>query len=367
MKLVISGGGTGGHIYPALAVVEQLQAAGVTTDQILWIGTRGQMEEKLVPQAGLRLATIDGGPIAGVPIRDKAMNAGRLGRGLVQANRLLREFRPNVLFLTGGYVNVPVALVARTRRIPAAVYLPDVEPGAAIKRISRWVDKIGCTADGSQRYFKPGQVVVTGYPVRTELRQALSLSRVEARQALGVDVNRPNLFVFGGSRGAQSINRALMAILPELLIDAEVVHVSGTLTWDEVDENAQTLAPELRAHYHPYPYLRAEMALAFRSADLIVARAGASMLGEGPAFGVPAILVPYPHAWRYQKVNADYLAERGAAIRLNDDMLQKDLLPTVRQLLFDDRRLAAMAQAAWKLDRPQAAADLAQLLQLLVT
>lgn len=324
------------------------------------------MEEKLVPQAGLRLATIDGGPIAGVPLRDKVMNAGRLGRGMLQTQRLLRAFRPNVLFLTGGYVNVPVTLAARLQRIPAAVYLPDVEPGSAIKRISRWVDKVGCTADGSQRYFKPGQAVVTGYPVRSELRQALSLSKVEARQVLGVDVNRPNLFVFGGSRGSQSINQALMVILPDLLVDAAVVHVSGTLTWDEVDKNAQTLAPELRAHYHPFPYLHEEMALAFRSADLIVARAGASMLGEGPAFGVPAILVPYPYAWRYQKVNADYLAERGAAIRLNDEKLAHELLPTVRQLLFDDARLATMSQAARTLDRPHAAADLAQLLQQLV-
>jgi UDP-N-acetylglucosamine--N-acetylmuramyl-(pentapeptide) pyrophosphoryl-undecaprenol N-acetylglucosamine transferase len=320
------------------------------------------MEEKLVPAAGLSLATIVGGPIAGRPLREKMVNAVRLGQGFLQARRLLGDFRPNVLFLTGGYVNVPVAMAARSRRIPAVVYLPDVEPGSAIKRIDRWVDKVGCTTEASSMFFAPGRTVATGYPVRVELRQALSLSKAEARQALGVDVNRPNVFVFGGSRGAQSINRALMAILPQLLTETSVVHVSGTLTWDEVDANAATLAPEMRAHYHPFPYLNEEMALAFRSADLIVARAGASMLGEGPAFGVPAILVPYPHAWRYQKVNADYLAERGAAIRLDDELLSAELLPTIRGLLDDDQRLATMATCAKALDTPDAAADLARLL-----
>jgi UDP-N-acetylglucosamine--N-acetylmuramyl-(pentapeptide) pyrophosphoryl-undecaprenol N-acetylglucosamine transferase len=345
--------------------VEQLKANGVATDDIMWIGTRGQMEESLVPQAGLRLETISGGPIAGVPMKDRAVNAVKLGQGMMQARRLLRGFRPNALFLTGGYVNVPVAIAAQRQGIPSAVYLPDVEPGSAIKRISRWTDKVGCTTDASAEFFAPGQTVVTGYPVRDELREALALSKADARIALGVDLNRPNLFVFGGSRGAQTINQALMAILPALLTRADVVHVSGTLTWDEVAANAETLPAELREHYHPFPYLHEEMALGFRSADLIVARAGASMLGEGPAFGVPAILVPYPYAWRYQKVNADYLAERGAAVRLDDERMATELLPTIESLLFDEVRLAAMANAARALDVPDAAANLAQLIQTL--
>lgn len=321
------------------------------------------MEETLVPRAGLRLECISGGPIAGVSRLTQAKHAMKLMAGAVQSWRLLGAFRPNVLFLTGGYVNVPVALAAWLRRIPAVVYLPDVEPGASIKRIQRWAERVGCTTPASQAYFEPGVAVPTGYPVRSDVRQAVSLSKADARRTLGVDVNRPTLFVFGGSRGAQSINRALMTILPVLLERAEVVHVSGTLTWDEVAANAETLPDVLRQHYHPYPYLHEEMGLAFRSADLIVARAGASMLGEGPAFGVPAILVPYPHAWRYQKVNADYLAGKGAAIRLDDERMAQDLLPLIESILFNPEKLAAMGKAAATLDVPDAAGNLVALLR----
>ena len=127
-----------------------------------------------------------------------------------------------------------------------------------------------------------------------------------------------------------------MAALPDLLRRFQVIHISGTLTWQEVKYNLETLGPEQREWYRPYPYLHERMGAAFRSADLVVARAGASMLGEGPAFGLPAVLVPLTFAWRYQKVNADYLTERGAAVQLTDETLAERLLPTVTGLL-DER------------------------------
>ena len=143
---------------------------------------------------------------------------------------------------------------------------------------------------------------------------------------------------------------------------AQVIHISGTLTWPEVEANAAALPAELRAYYRPYPYLHEEMGAAFRAADLALARAGASMLGECPAFGLPSILVPLTFAWRYQKVNADYLTERGAAVQLIDETLTETLLPTVRDLLFDQDKLDRMAAAAVALDKPDAAADLAHVI-----
>jgi len=153
-----------------------------------------------------------------------------------------------------------------------------------------------------------------------------------------------------------------MDALPALLADTQIIHVSGTLTWPEVAANAAGLPTALRAYYRPYPYLHDEMGAAFRAADLVLARAGASMLGEGPAFGLPAILVPLTFAWRYQKVNADYLTERGAAVQLTDETLADTLLPTVRGLLADRAKLAHMAAAAAGLDRPEAAAELARVI-----
>lgn len=362
MRILVCAGGTGGGIYPALAAVTELQALGVGTDDILWIGTKGEMEETLVPKAGLRLETIPGGPIVGVPLRTRARNAMRLARGIGAASGHVRRFRPNVMFMTGGYMAAPVAVAARRQGVPIVIYLPDVEPGSSIRFAVPMARRIACTTAGSAAFVPEEKMVVTGYPVRPEIRAARSLSRAEALAAFDLTAGRPTLFVFGGSRGARNINRALMASLPHLLAEAQVIHVSGTLTWPEVESNATTLPEALRAYYRPYPYLHEEMGPAFRAADLVLARAGASMLGECPAFGLPAVLVPLTFAWRYQKVNADYLTQHGAAVQLIDETLAETLLPTVRSLLFNQAKLSQMAAAATALDRPDAAVELARLI-----
>jgi UDP-N-acetylglucosamine--N-acetylmuramyl-(pentapeptide) pyrophosphoryl-undecaprenol N-acetylglucosamine transferase len=342
--------------------VTELRALGIRTDDILWLGAEGEMEETLVPRANIRLETISAGPIVGVPLRTRARSAVRLVRGLGQAAGHMRRFRPHVLFMTGGYVAPPVALAARRHGAPIVIYLPDVEPGSAIRRLMPLARRVACTTDGSRAYVPAEKLIVTGYPVRPQLRAARQLPKAAALARFDLKPDRLTLFVFGGSRGARVINRALIGVLPALLAEAQIIHVSGTLTWPEVEANAAALPAQLRAYYRPYPYLHDEMGAAFHAADLVVARAGASMLGEGPAFGLPAILVPLTFAWRYQKVNADYLTERGAAVQLTDETLPEMLLPTVRRLLFDGAALARMSAAARALDRPDAAADLARLI-----
>jgi UDP-N-acetylglucosamine--N-acetylmuramyl-(pentapeptide) pyrophosphoryl-undecaprenol N-acetylglucosamine transferase len=153
-----------------------------------------------------------------------------------------------------------------------------------------------------------------------------------------------------------------MAILEELLADFQVIHISGRLDWEAVAENATRMSAESRAHYRPFPYLHGRMGAALAAADLVVSRAGAATLGEFPALGVPAVLVPYPHAWRYQKVNADYLTAAGAAIRLEDRDMVTQLLPTIRRLLNDREALERMRAASRALDRPGAAKRVADLL-----
>jgi UDP-N-acetylglucosamine--N-acetylmuramyl-(pentapeptide) pyrophosphoryl-undecaprenol N-acetylglucosamine transferase len=239
--------------------------------------------------------------------------------------------------------------------------LPDVEPGSGIRFALPLARRIACTTDGSAAFVPLAKMIVTGYPVRPELRAATRLSREEALARFDLRPERPTLFVFGGSRGARAINHALIAILPQLLADFQIIHISGTLTWPEVEANIASLTAEQRAYYRPYPYLHEEMGAAYRAADLVVARAGASMLGECPAFGLPAVLIPLTFAWRYQKVNADYLTGRGAAVQLTDEQLADELLPTVRHLLRDQAKLKKMSAAASALDKPQATYDLARL------
>jgi UDP-N-acetylglucosamine--N-acetylmuramyl-(pentapeptide) pyrophosphoryl-undecaprenol N-acetylglucosamine transferase len=242
VKILICAGGTGGGIYPALAAVAELEALGVSKEQILWIGVEGEMEETIVPRAGLHLEAISGGPMVGVPYTTVLKNGLKLAWSVILSGRIMRRFKPDVVFVTGGYMSVPVALAARLQRIPSVAYLPDLEPGAALKFIGRYVSKVAATFKESARYFAAGtEVVETGYPVRTELRQAAAFSKTEALACFDLDPTRKTLFVFGGSRGARSINQALMNRLEDYLAEMQVIHVSGTFTWAEVAARAQQL------------------------------------------------------------------------------------------------------------------------------
>lgn len=362
MKILICAGGTGGGIYPAMAAVTALRNRGQQKEDFLWIGTKGEMEETLVPNTGVQLETISGGAIAGVSWPKKVVHGAKLAMSVPKAHRIFRRFKPDVMLMTGGYMAAPVTVAARMTKTPIVIYLPDVEPGQSIRFALPHAQKVGATTQGSERYIPQEKLVVTGYPVRPQLREALQLSKAEALAQFNLKPERQTLFVFGGSRGAQAINRALMQILAELLKNIQIIHVSGKLTWPEVEAFRSGLPKEQRSFYQAFPYLHEEMGPAFRAADLVLARAGASMLGEGPAFGVPMILVPLAWAWRYQKVNADYLVERGTAVQLTDEELPEKLLPTITQLLQDDERLAQMAQAAKSLDIPHGADNLAELI-----
>mgnify|MGYP000932365516 CR=1 FL=1 len=239
---------------------------------------------------------------------------------------------------------------------------PDIEPGLALKTIAPLTRKICAIAVETRTYVdrkRAERVVVTGYPTRRELQV---LERGESLRQLGLDPGQRTVLVTGGSRGARSLNRAVFAALPDWLSDTQVIHLTGQLDFAEAEGVAAGLPPEQRARYVVKPYLH-EMALALSAADLVVSRAGASVIGEYPLFGLPAVLVPYPYAWRYQKVNADYLTARGAAVRLDDAALGERLAGTVRGLLSDRERLAAMGDAARAHATPDAAERIADVLR----
>ena len=216
MKVLVCAGGTGGGIYPALAAVSELERNGLHRDQVLWIGTSGEMEENLVPSSGIELETIRGGAIVGVPARIAMHNAAKLVWSIGTASKLIRRFQPDVMFMTGGYMSSPVAIAARIQRIPIGIYLPDVEPGSSIRFALPMAKKVACTSEGSRAFIPEEKMVVTGYPVRPEIREAVNLSKSSALEMFGLHPGRPTLFVFGGSRGALNINRALIVAIPEL-------------------------------------------------------------------------------------------------------------------------------------------------------
>jgi UDP-N-acetylglucosamine--N-acetylmuramyl-(pentapeptide) pyrophosphoryl-undecaprenol N-acetylglucosamine transferase len=278
-----------------------------------------------------------------------------IARGVLAARAILNNFKPEVLFFTGGYVAVPVALAGWS--IPTLLYVPDIEPGMALKSLAGFADMIAVTAEQSQQYFNK-QVQATGYPLRPDLAV---WDRQTAHRHLGISGKLPILLVFGGSKGARSINLAVLNNLRALLEKLEIIHISGETEWQVVSAAREQLPDELAGRYHAMPYLH-EMGAALAAADLVVSRAGASCLGEYPLFALPAILVPYPHAWRYQKVNADYLARRGAAIMLPDHRLSDELLVTLTVLLENPNKLKAMRAAMFELSHPRAAEKIASAL-----
>ena len=348
-------------MYPALAVHHALTSQSPNLET-LWVGGEGGMEEEFVNRAGIPYRSIPAAGVHGVGLRTLPGNLVKLARGVTASRRILREFKPDALFFTGGFVAAPMAFAGRN--IPTVLYVPDIEPGYALKFLSRFADVVTVTASDSKRYFpRPERLVLSGYPLRPDLS---TWSREKAIQHFGLDASRarPTLLVTGGSKGARSINMAVKDHLVELLDFAQIIHITGQLDWSVMEKAAQNLPAHLQPRYHAMPYSH-EMGAALSAADLVVSRAGASALGEYPLFGLPAILVPYPYAWRYQKVNADYLAQKNAAVILQDELLEEKLLSSVKDLILDQQKLESMRTAMKKLAHPNAAGIIAsQLVKL---
>jgi UDP-N-acetylglucosamine--N-acetylmuramyl-(pentapeptide) pyrophosphoryl-undecaprenol N-acetylglucosamine transferase len=327
------------------------------------------MDAELVRQTAvdggmIPFTTIPAAGLHGVGLRSLPRNLVQLGRGALAARQRLSEFRPGVMLFTGGYLAAPVALVGW--RIPSLLYVPDIEPGLALKFLARFATCIAVTTEESQNYFPARtRTVVTGYPTRAEFDR---WDRAAGRTYFDLDGDTPVVLVFGGSQGARSINNALLDCLPGLLTRTQsgrqlhVIHISGRRDWDDVQARRDALPAELRPRYQAYAYLH-EMGAALACADLVVSRAGASCLGEYPQFGLPAVLTPYPHAWRYQRVNAEYLSDRGAALIVADEALIVDLQATIERLFENRDQLAAMRSAMAALHTPGAAGRLAALLK----
>ncbi len=343
-------------MYPALAV---LQAESNKNIEVLWVGSDDGIEAGLVKRAGINYRGIPAAGLHGVNIFSLPKRILKLAKGYFAAKSILKEFKPDVMFFTGGYVGFPVAMAGKN--VPSVLFVPDIEPGMALNQLSKRADVIALVCEDSLKYFPDrSKTKITGYPTRRELRQ---WNRDEALKTFGLRPDVPVLFVFGGSKGARSINHALRENLSAMLEQCQIIHITGSTDWDDMKAFYDKLSETEKARYKLYPYLHEEMGAAFSAADLIISRAGASALGEFPLFGVPAILVPYPYAWRYQKVNADYLVSKNAAIMIRDEDLSAQMVPTVTDLFSDPEKLAGMKASMQGLAMPDAAKNILDILE----
>jgi len=358
--VVLAGGGTGGHVYPGLAVARALESSMRERGQpleLLWLGVRGRVDETIVPREGIAFRAISAGALRVASPLTFALNVLRLGWGALQSAWILLRFKPDAVFATGGYASVPVGASARLLRKPLVVYLPDVTPGWAVRLLSRLATRMTTTSERALDHLPRDKTTVVGYPVRAEF---WSTDRAGARATLGLASDAKVLLVTAGSLGARRINEAIWPALPQLLERCDVLHVTGSADEAVADERRARLTPEQQARYHVRGYLP-EMPAAMVAADLVVCRSGASTLGELPAAGAPAILVPGEYEGWSQAPNAEFLQAEGAAVMLRNRELDR-LAETVIDLLADDARLASMRAAMKKLARPDAARDLARIL-----
>ncbi len=341
-------------MYPALAVLQALESK---LEAVIWVGAKGGMEAELVKNQSLPYAEIPAAGVHGVGWRTLPGNIFKLLQGIFASQRILRQFKPDVILFTGGFIAAPMAIASL--HIPSLLYVPDIEPGMAIKFIARFSKKIALTNELSSQFFKnKSKLEITGYPTRSDLAR---WEKTQSKKLFNFNKEQPVLLILGGSRGARSINNALIKILPDLLPRVQIIHITGKLDWNSVQEAKKQLNEDLSVNYYIAPYLHEEMGAALSAANLVVSRAGASSLGEYPSYGLPAILVPYPYAWRYQKVNAEYLINKNAALMVHDEDLSNALLPTIQSLLEHPEKLAVMQNAMTSLAKPGAANQIANL------
>ncbi len=356
-RVMLAGGGTAGHLFPAIAVGEQLADAET---EILLVAASSDRDNTILSQSDLPAAFIRARPFPYQLSWQIVPSVAGLLRGLIQALGLLRRFRPTVIFGTGGYVAAPVIMAARLLRIPRVIHIGDAYPDRTGRLLSRGAELVTLAFPGAAEYIRGRRTKCTGTPVR---KQILSASRAQGQELLGLAPDRFTVLVTGGSQGARSLNEALLAALPVLLAEPgfQIVHLSGRRGYEAVKTQADTLGAGPPA-YHCLAYLE-QIGAALAAADLVVSRAGSSSIGEATALGRPLVLVPYPYAAGHQKYNAAEVEEVGAALVIGDEQLSgPKLAEVVLGLRRDEQRRTEMAQASAAWGRPEAAWDIAQVL-----
>ncbi|ABO49214.1 UDP-N-acetylglucosamine--N-acetylmuramyl-(pentapeptide) pyrophosphoryl-undecaprenol N-acetylglucosamine transferase [Desulforamulus reducens MI-1] len=360
MRAIITGGGTGGHIYPALAIARGLQSR-FSKVQILYVGTNRGLEADIVPKANFPFQAIT---VSGLQRKISLENFKVLWqayRGYREAVGIIKTFNPDVVIGTGGYVCGPVVMAAARRGIPTLIHEQNAFPGITNRILSKFADQVTVTFEDSIRYFgNKDNITLTGLPVRPEILQA---ERQTALEMFKLKNDKLTLLVFGGSRGARKINQAMVETIKKYGNDErlQILHATGQAGYEEFMQELKDNGISLE-HYgniiiKPYIY---NMHEALVAADMVVSRAGAATLAELTVLGLPSILIPYPYASEnHQEHNARALAERGAAVLIKDSQLTGEkLIQAIKDMLQNKEKLKNMAKSSQKLGRPEALSDI---------
>lgn len=356
--VVFAGGGTGGHLYPAIAVADEVRRRKPDAD-IVFIGTRGKIEARVVPKAGYAFVPIWISGFRRALSWSILLFPVKVVVALVQSFVVLRRLTPAVVVGTGGYVCGPPVFVASVLGIPTLIQEQNSFPGVTTRLLARRVDEVH-VAFASSRRFLPADVAVkvTGNPVRSSMG---SSSRAEGAALFGIRPEELTVLVFGGSLGASSINNAIRSNLLDLLaINVQILWQTGSADEDAMRSAVASLGAEAEKRIKVYAFIE-KMEFAFAASDLAICRAGATTLAELALAGLPAVLIPYPHAAAdHQRENARVMGEMGAAVVCDDAAAGRQVVPMIRDLLEHTERRNAMRERLKTLARPDAAAVLAE-------
>ncbi len=369
-RIILTGGGTGGHVYPALAVAEQLKKRA-DVEAIIYIGVQGHLEEKLAKERNIDFIGLN---VIGMPrkISPKLFSfPWQLSRAIWQALKIINTFKPTVVLGTGGYAAAPALSAAVLKKIPIALHEPDSHPGLVNKVYAKHAKLISLGMSAAQAKFKQlapkAKIVVNGNPVAEPFLHLPD--RQNACKALGLDPNLPVIFITGGSQGAQALNQAVYDMLPLLTANEnnysfQILHQTGEKNWQEM-ENRLGSSWRQNPLYKPKKYFD-DMATAYAACNLAVCRSGAMTIAELAVTGTPAIFIPYPFAAaNHQAFNAQAIASTGAAkVIVQSELSGAVLYQTLEQLLTDSSQLSAMREQMLSTAKPQAARNLAEQLLL---
>lgn len=363
MRILISGGGTGGHIYPALAVARELRERYHA--ELLYLGDVNGLETSIVPGAGLPFAGITAGKLRRYLSLQTFTDLGRIPVGMRQAFEVVAHFRPHAVFTSGGYVSVPAGFAARRYGVPLVMHQQDVSPNLANRLLTPIATRISVSFPESLRHFPKRRTALAGNPVRDEVVRVAGKPSASFKSEFGFDPSSPVLLVTGGSQGARHINQAVAEALPQILPHCQVLHISGEYTYEETRRSAEPYfleRPEMRGRYVLRAYLSTRMPEALAASDIVLCRSGAATLAELAILGRPSILVPLPPGFTGspQAVNAAMFRQAGAAeVLLDRDLTVNSLIGMLFSLLENAPRRGLMASAARSLGQPHAAAALA--------
>ena len=354
-KFIFAGGGTGGHIYPAIAIASGLKRKYPDSD-ILFIGTGKQLEKDIVEEAGFPLKIIHAKGFERKLSIDTLRSLHQLILGAADSIKILKEEKPDLVIGTGGYTAGPVVFFASLMGIPCAIHEQNVIPGVTNKILSRFAKKIFISFPESANYFPKNKVILAGNPVRPEITKG---TRREALEKFGLSPNMPTVLSFGGSQGAMSLNNAIYYVIKTLIKSKEfqLIHVTGKNNYNKIMQSLMDDKIDLGSASHIVikPYIN-DMENAYAAADLIISRAGALTIAELSACGKPAILIPLPSAAnRHQDFNAALMEKNGAAIVIYEkDLTGEKLYKSICNIIFDKECLLKMSASSKKLARNNA-------------